>query len=252
MTGRQLKVKRRRARIGAAARLVYPATMTASPDPRSGLKSGGGRRRVVVVLAAVAAAAVIDAAMTFAFWRSGEFADDANTNPVDAAVVYFTDDDKARARRLETAIALYRESRAARLALVGGFRREGVAAGAEIMARAAIAAGVSPADVHFDSRSFDTTSNVAAGLEIARANGWTRLIHVSDGMHLARIRDAVPRRRDPADATHWFLGAPYGGPAEIWTRAHYEAATRLLELTLSKDGVRRLARRLRVEERGFE
>jgi uncharacterized SAM-binding protein YcdF (DUF218 family) len=223
--------------------------MTASPDPRSVMKPGGaGRRRIAAAFAALVVVLLIDAVLTLLVWRGGEIESAPIAAPVDAAIVYFTDDAAARSRRLETAMALYDDGRARRLGLVGGFRRAGVATGAEKMAQAAIAAGAAEADVYFDERSFDTTSNVAAAIEIARANGWTRLVHVSDGMHLARIRDEVLSRAPEALIDSGFAAAPYGGAGEIWARAHYEAATRLLTLLLSENGVRRLARRLRVQE----
>lgn len=243
MAGPDLDVKRaRRALIGAVGRLVYLAPMAPSPlQPSALARSGAGSRR----LAAVMAALLFDLAMTAFLWSGGEFAREDAPAAADAAIVYYTDDASALSRRLDTAILLYRNAGARRLCLVGGFRREGVATGAEVAAATVVAAGVPPSDVYFDRRSFDTGSNIDAAIDLARANGWRRLVHISDGMHLKRIREQVAER-EAASIISGYAPAPYAGLADIWVRAHYEMATRLLRLALSDEGLRELARRARV------
>ncbi len=191
------------------------------------------------------AALVFDLAMTAFVWSGGEFAREDAPAPADAAIVYYTDDASALSRRLDTAIRLYRNAGARRLCIVGGFRLEGVATGAEVAAAKVVAAGLPWSDVYFDRRSFDTGSNINAALDLARANGWRSIVHISDGMHLKRIREQLAEH-EAASIISGYAPAPYASLADIWVRAHYEMATRLLALVLSDEELQDFARRARV------
>ncbi len=94
--------------------------------------------------------------------------------------------DPFSAARVETGLALWRAGRAPALLVSGGPLAAGDAAVADRMAAALIAAGAPPEIVHVERRAVSTFENARFTLEIARAQGWRRVILVTDDFHLAR------------------------------------------------------------------
>jgi uncharacterized SAM-binding protein YcdF (DUF218 family) len=88
-------------------------------------------------------------------------------------------------RRIDTAVALFRQGRTGHLLLSGGVRRHDRTEASE-MRRRALAAGVPGDCLTVEDRSRDTLENALFCRPILIARGWTRVLLVTDGYHLPR------------------------------------------------------------------
>jgi len=90
----------------------------------------------------------------------------------------------AMARRTTHAVALFREGRAPTLLLCGGVvrgKRE-----CEAMRDLALAAGVPAESILLETESQTTLENAAKCREILDRRGWTRVLNVTDRLHVPR------------------------------------------------------------------
>ena len=143
-------------------------------------------------------------------------------------------------------LSLLHQNRVHAILCVGGFRGGAGPSGGARLAAEIVRGGVAPALVFADARSFDTRSNVSSAGAIVERRGWKRIAHVSDAMHLRRIRNAVRAYPAFADTTQFFVASGYAGAGEVVSRAHYELAVAVLDLAYP-GGARSLARVLRTE-----
>jgi uncharacterized SAM-binding protein YcdF (DUF218 family) len=88
--------------------------------------------------------------------------------------------------RINHALALHREERAASFILTGGIGW-GPPAESVVMKRVLAENGISDTNIFFETQSSTTREQVEFAAEIAQKNNWTRLLIVSDPYHLYRI-----------------------------------------------------------------
>ncbi len=100
------------------------------------------------------------------------------------AIVVLGGPNDAMARRTAHAVALLRAGRAGTLVLCGGVVRD--KAECEVMRDHALAAGVPAERILLESASRTTLENAARCREILDRRGWTRVLVVTDRLHLPR------------------------------------------------------------------
>lgn len=202
-----------------------------------------------MIVVAATLAMFADLGVTFGLWVSGN-----RVNPpvsgysADAAVVYYTDDPLDMVARMNSAIALLKEGKVRSVFVVGGFRKPGVETGAEKALHAPAANRVNRDAISADNCSFDTRSNLDSIRRKAAAENWIRIVHVSDGMHLLRIKDALARVKKTHAQQDFFEPVPYRGVLHVTARANYEIATWML-MALSPNFTTDLAEWMRVSDR---
>jgi uncharacterized SAM-binding protein YcdF (DUF218 family) len=88
--------------------------------------------------------------------------------------------------RLAHAEQLWRQGFAARVVVAGGLTGRASRSEAEVGVAWLAARGMDPGSLHTEDRSQHTLENLFNVRELLRASGWTRLLLVSDPLHLAR------------------------------------------------------------------
>jgi vancomycin permeability regulator SanA len=154
------------------------------------------RRRLLaaVVLAAVAAACVLlfPVAQVFFFGKTDY------RRPADVAVVFGAQVHEnglastSLNDRMTTAIQLYKDHLVKRLLVSGGVGESGYNE-AIVMRDIAVKAGVPARDVAVDSNGVSTSATVADTVPFFGADGWRRILAVSQFYHLPRIKLAYQR-----------------------------------------------------------
>lgn len=140
---------------------------------------------------------------------------------------------RALLRRAAHAVALYQSGRVPCLLMSGGVGRYPPAE-AVLMRDAALAAGVPEAALRIEPLSRDTLENAAFCKPIVAAEGWRRVLLVSDGYHLPRAlytfrHLGIPADGDPAPAPGPLLAAHCREVAAFLTYLwRVERAARLL------------------------
>lgn len=119
-------------------------------------------------------------------------------------------------RRTRKGVELIVSGLATDLILTGG--GNGARPEAEAMAEIVLAAGVAPDRIHLDPHARDTLENAANAIGIARSNGWSRGVVVTDPYHLLRARFAFAMQG-------WRVA---GMGSEPWTMRHLAASLREL------------------------
>lgn len=209
-------------------------------------KAPGSRGRTIIVVAALALFANLG--VTFGLWVEGNRVSTSVSGYLaDAAVVYYTDDPLDMVARMNSAIGLLRAGTVRSVFIVGGFRKTGVETGAEKALHALLAAGLNPDAASADNCSFDTRSNLDSISRKAARENWVRIVHVSDGMHLLRIKNALANAKRTHAQQDFFAGVPYRGIFHVTARANYEIATWVL-IALSPELATELAKWMRVSD----
>ncbi len=154
------------------------------------------RRRLLAaaVLVAVAAACVLlfPVAQVFFFGKTDY------RRPADVAVVFGAQVHGSGVAstslndRMTTAIQLYKDHLVRRLLVSGGVGESGFNE-AIVMRDIAVKAGVPARDVAVDSNGVSTNATVADTVPFFGADGWTRILAVSQFYHLPRIKLAYQR-----------------------------------------------------------
>lgn len=93
----------------------------------------------------------------------------------------------ALARRVAHAVALAQAGRVANLLMSGGPVSHPTPE-AHVMRDLAVAAGIDAHRVHAEDRSRNTIDNARLSAPLIAAQGWTRLLLVTDSFHLPRAR----------------------------------------------------------------
>ncbi|OAN47852.1 YdcF family protein [Magnetospirillum moscoviense] len=93
----------------------------------------------------------------------------------------------ALARRVAHAVALARADLVGHLLMSGGPVSHPVPE-AHVMRDLALAAGIAPTRVHVEDRSHNTIDNARLSAPIIAAQGWGRVLVVTDSFHLPRAR----------------------------------------------------------------
>lgn len=177
--------------------LVLGAVLVSLSDDAAPTKPPGVWR---VALALAAMAVLAPLAQMLSFGRTDY------RRPADLIVVYgarvYADGRPSPALRdrVETGAALYRAGFAPRVMMSGG-AGDGAVHETVAMRDLAVALGVPARAIIRDPRGVDTRSTVRATAALCRAQGWCRVLAVSHGYHLARVKMASER----------------AGLAETWT-----------------------------------
>ncbi|OJX81284.1 YdcF family protein [Magnetospirillum sp. 64-120] len=133
----------------------------------------------------------------------------------------------ALARRVAHAVTLARAGMVDNLLMSGGPVSHPVPE-AHVMRALAVAAGIAPDRVHVEDRSRNTIDNARKSAPIVSAQGWDRLLLVTDSFHLPRARlifaahglkVAVSGARPDRPSTEWVLAHLREVPAMIKTLA---------------------------------
>ena len=130
------------------------------------------------------------------WWRLRSVRREAEGNPLEAADLILVlgrrlAEDRPTdvfVARLAHAEALWRRGVAARILVAGGLTSGATHGEAEAGARWLLERGVDSAAVFTEGRSQHTLENLFNVREQVRAEGWSRVIVVSDPLHLARAR----------------------------------------------------------------
>jgi uncharacterized SAM-binding protein YcdF (DUF218 family) len=118
-------------------------------------------------------------------------------------------------RRVAHAVALVRSGRVGHLLMSGGPVAHPVPE-AQVMRHLALVAGLPPDRVHVETQSRDTIGNARLSAPILAAQGWTRLLVVSDSFHLPRALYIFRR----TGLTVQGSGARPSRPGPEWWLAH--------------------------------
>jgi len=177
------------------------------------------------------ALALLDALAVFLYlaWGRATLPPPIPERPHATGVVFF--DDFARdgslgaesRRRIAHALELARLGLVRELICVGGRRRDRARSGAELMAAALIAGGLTADHVRGDHRSFDTRSNwrSARALLADSGAGAADPLLISSPLHLLRIRHVTGGAGTPAP-TMTIVAALHRAPMTLWLDVHRE------------------------------
>ena len=121
--------------------------------------------------------------------------------------------------RVRTACELYRQGWVTRLIMSGG-PGDGVIHETEAMARAAVRLGVKPEDIVLDRSGLNTQHTVKNTRPLLRAMGTSRVLVVSHGYHLPRIKLAYQRAgmevyTVPARESYFLRQMPFNMAREV-------------------------------------
>ncbi|SFI07411.1 YdcF family protein [Albimonas pacifica] len=117
-------------------------------------------------------------------------------------------------RRIETAARLFAAGRAPRILVTGGAPAGGPATEAEAMRRALAARGVPEGAILVEDRARDTLENARFSIPILRAAGVSRVVLVTDRVHMPRALAlfrllGMPAAAAPCEAPGGRRGAIY-------------------------------------------
>lgn len=121
----------------------------------------------------------------------------------------------ALARRVAHAVALARAGTVGTLLMSGGPVRHAVPE-AQVMRDLALGAGLPPEMVHIEERSFSTITNARFTAPMVAAQGWRRVLVVTDSYHLPRALYIFRRH----GLTVTGSGARPERPSGEWALAH--------------------------------
>lgn len=163
----------------------------------------------------------LDLLATLLFWGGTRFVDQSAQVDGGVGVVFFTDNTKEAAARIEYAVRLLKSGKVDRLLMLGGHRPQEGRLGSQDMALIAARGSGMASQISAEVESRDTIS----GLHTLAANSDAigDYVFVSNCMHLLRAKAAF---QGAGNEKGKVLGVcPSGGlnPIDIWRRAHYEA-----------------------------
>jgi uncharacterized SAM-binding protein YcdF (DUF218 family) len=110
-----------------------------------------------------------------------------------AIAIFYTDDPADRAQRIEVGLESIQACPNSRVFLLGGARPSRNYFGSEDMAQLLRRSGVGAERLRTERRSHDTRSNVAELVRLAKSDGASAIVLVSDPFHLPRIRHEIAR-----------------------------------------------------------
>jgi uncharacterized SAM-binding protein YcdF (DUF218 family) len=153
-------------------------------------RGGGARWRVALVAALLAVLAPLGQMLSFG---RTDYRRPADVIVVFGARVYADGRPSPALRdRVDTAARLYREGLAPRV-LVSGGAGDGAVHETVAMRNLLVAQGVPARAVVRDEGGVDSRSTVRASVALCRAEGWCRVLAVSHGYHLARVKMTYER-----------------------------------------------------------
>ena len=174
----------------------------------------------------------------------------APLHPADAGAVLFNDFGRIppginteTARRVNHAIALYRQGTVRHLIMAGGARAGLPKSGAALMAAYAEQSGLPATAISIDHGSLDSTGNLVNIRRIMAEHHWQRLLLVSSPSHLQRLQrlrllPATPTwSLSPYDPSHC---DPQPSRVELWLSVHRNLLAELLWRLLPETGYQKL------------